>query len=91
MSVYDPPRDTHPPVGGTGLAPRISRVLNRPGLARELIIIIAIKCAVLLIFKYTLFAHPKAPHMALPPAEVAQALLSVPASPPPASGTHHDQ
>jgi hypothetical protein len=89
MSTSDLPCHAHQPLR-SGLAGLVSRTLRRPGLARELTIILAIKFVILVIFKYTLFSHPQAPHMELPPAQVAQALLSVPASRPPVSGDHHD-
>ncbi|MCF2134966.1 MULTISPECIES: cytochrome oxidase putative small subunit CydP [Mycetohabitans] len=69
----------------------LAAILHRPGLVRELTLVVMAKVAILLVFKYTLFSHPQAPHMELPPAQVAQALLSVPATHPPASGDHHDK
>lgn len=90
MPGYDVPRSTRT-TPRTGAAGAFAAILRRPGLARELTLIVMVKVAVLLVFKYTLFGHPQAPHMELPPTQVAQALLSVPASHPPASGVHHDK
>ncbi|UDG83319.1 cytochrome oxidase putative small subunit CydP [Candidatus Vallotia lariciata] len=54
-------------------------ILQRPKLVRELIGVVIAKFVILLIFKYTLFSYPQTLHMELPPAQVAQALLSIPA------------
>lgn len=40
--------------------------------------------------KYAFFNHPQAEHMSLPPAVVAEKLLSVPA-PASTDGDHHDK
>ncbi|WP_408355488.1 MULTISPECIES: cytochrome oxidase putative small subunit CydP, partial [Paraburkholderia] len=44
--------------------------------------------ALLMALKYAFFNHPQAEHMSLPPEQVAQALLSVPASHP-SQGDQH--
>jgi hypothetical protein len=41
-----------------------------------------------MVLKYAFFNHPQARHMSLPPEQVAQALLSAPASHP-SQGDHH--
>ncbi|KAG0162034.1 hypothetical protein DFQ30_004356, partial [Apophysomyces sp. BC1015] len=76
MPGYDVPRNSvganapyTPPTGA------LAAILRRPRLTHELTLIVIVKIAVLLVFKYTLFSHPQAPHMELPPAQVAQALL----------------
>jgi hypothetical protein len=92
MAGYNVPRSSVG-VGATRTGPTgtFAAILRRPGLARELTLVVIVKIAILLVFKYTLFGHPQAPHMELPPAQVAQALLSVPAPLTPASGDHHDK
>ncbi|UDG82535.1 cytochrome oxidase putative small subunit CydP [Candidatus Vallotia cooleyia] len=69
----------------------LTTVLRRPGLVSQLILVIIAKIVFLLFFRYTLFSHPQASHMALPPDQVAQALLSVSTSHPPAPGNHYDK
>ncbi len=59
-----------------------------PTFARDIAIVLAIKFVLLIALKLAFFNHPQAEHMMLPPAQVAQALLSVPASNPP-RGNHH--
>jgi hypothetical protein len=63
-----------------------------PTFARDILIVLAIKFALLIALKFAFFNHPQARNMSLPPAQVAQALLSVPAStpsPPPHQGDNH--
>ena len=67
---------------------RFTRWVRGPTLARDISIILAIKFALLMALKYTFFNHPQAEHMSLPPEQVAQALLSVPASHP-SQGDQH--
>ena len=59
-----------------------------PTLARDIAIVLAIKFALLMVLKYSFFNHPQAENMSLPPEQVAQALLSVPASHP-SQGDQH--
>ncbi|SED26549.1 hypothetical protein SAMN02787142_2868 [Burkholderia sp. WP9] len=59
-----------------------------PTLARDIAIVLAIKFALLMALKYAFFNHPQAEHMSLPPEQVAQALLSAPASHP-SQGDQH--
>lgn len=92
MLSHDVRRSTDTDRAGPAQRPgMLAAIWHRPGLVRELTLVVMAKVAILLVFKYTLFSHPQAPHMELPPAQVAQALLSVPASHPPASGDHHDK
>ncbi|MBB5416801.1 hypothetical protein GCT19_10290 [Paraburkholderia sp. CNPSo 3155] len=67
---------------------RFIRWVRGPTLARDIAIILAIKFALLMALKFTFFNHPQAEHMMLPPQQVAQALLSVPA-PHPSQGDQH--
>lgn len=59
---------------------RLTRWVHGPTLARDIAIVLAIKFVLLMALKYTFFNHPQAEHMSLPPDQVAQALLSTPAS-----------
>jgi hypothetical protein len=59
-----------------------------PTFARDIAIVLAIKLTLLMVLKYAFFNHPQAEHMSLPPAEVAQALLSIPASHPSQGDSH---
>jgi hypothetical protein len=59
---------------------RLAGWVRGPTLARDIAIILAIKFVLLMALKYTFFNHPQAEHMSLPPEQVAQALLSAPAS-----------
>ncbi|NML33194.1 cytochrome oxidase putative small subunit CydP [Paraburkholderia antibiotica] len=67
---------------------RFTRWVRGPTLARDIALILTIKFALLMVLKYTLFNHPQAQHMTLPPEQVAQALLSTPA-PHPSEGDQH--
>ncbi len=74
------------------LAGRVAAWARGPTFARDIVIVLAIKFALLLALKFAFFNHPQARNMSLPPAQVAQALLSVPASvssPPPHQGDNH--
>jgi hypothetical protein len=62
------------------LRKRFDGWVRGPTLARDIAIVLAIKFVLLMALKYTFFNHPQAEHMSLPPEQVAQALLSVPAS-----------
>lgn len=64
----------------SNLRKRFDRWVRGPTLARDIAIVLAIKFALLMALKYTFFNHPQAEHMSLPPEQVAQMLLSVPAS-----------
>jgi type II secretory pathway component PulM len=64
----------------SSLRKRLAGWVRGPTLARDIAIVLAIKFVLLMALKYTFFNHPQAEHMSLPPEQVAQALLSVPAS-----------
>ncbi|WP_090863337.1 cytochrome oxidase putative small subunit CydP [Paraburkholderia diazotrophica] len=70
------------------LSSRIVAWARGPTFARDIAIVLAVKFALLLALKLAFFDHPQAQHMSLPPAQVAQALLSVPVSPP-SQGDNH--
>ncbi|EIF30860.1 hypothetical protein BCh11DRAFT_06369 [Burkholderia sp. Ch1-1] len=70
------------------LRARLAGWLHGPTFTRDIVIVLAIKFALLMVLKYTFFNHPQAEHMSLPPEQVAQALLSVPA-PHPSQGDQH--
>jgi hypothetical protein len=59
---------------------RLTGWAHGPTMARDITIVLAIKFVLLMVLKYTFFNHPQAQHMSLPPEQVAQALLSAPAS-----------
>ena len=61
---------------------RIVRWARGPTFGRDIALVLAIKFVLLIALKLAFFNHPQAQHMSLPPAQVAQALLSVPASNP---------
>jgi hypothetical protein len=67
---------------------RLTTWVHGPTLARDIAIVLTIKFALLMVLKYTFFNHPQAEHMSLPPEQVAQALLSTPASHP-SQGDQH--
>jgi hypothetical protein len=70
------------------LRKRFAGWVRGPTLVRDITIVLAIKFVLLMALKYTFFNHPQAEHMSLPPEQVAQALLSVPASHP-SQGDQH--
>jgi hypothetical protein len=76
--------NTHRP----SLRKRLAGWVRGPTLARDIVIVLTIKFALLMVLKYAFFNHPQAEHMSLPPEQVAQALLSVPASHP-SQGDQH--
>jgi uncharacterized paraquat-inducible protein A len=61
---------------------RIVGWVRGPTFGRDIALVLAIKFVLLIALKLAFFNHPQAQHMSLPPAQVAQALLSVPASNP---------
>jgi type III secretory pathway component EscU len=76
----------------SSIVKRASAWLYGPTLVRDLAIIVAIKFVILMILKYAFFNHPQAENMNMPPAEVAQQMLSVPLSTMSESeGKHHAQ
>ncbi|CAE6689355.1 cytochrome oxidase putative small subunit CydP [Paraburkholderia haematera] len=72
----------------SSLRKRLAAWARGPTLARDIAIVLAIKFALLMVLKYAFFNHPQAEHMSLPPEQVAQALLSAPASHP-SQGDQH--
>ena len=72
------------------LRARIASWVHGPTLGRDIVIVLAIKIILLSVLKFAFFNKPQAENMSLPPAQVAQALLSVPASHP-SQGDHHDR
>ena len=71
---------------------RVSAWFHGPTLTRDMVVIVAIKFALLMILKYTFFNHPQAEDMTMPPAEVARRMLSIPLTIPSESeGNHHAQ
>jgi hypothetical protein len=57
---------------------RIAGWAHGPTFARDILIVLAIKFVLLLALKFAFFNAPQAQDMSMPPAKVAQALLSVP-------------
>jgi hypothetical protein len=60
------------------LGSRIAAWARGPTFARDILIVLAIKFVLLLALKLAFFNDPQAQDMSMPPARVAQALLSVP-------------
>ncbi|HDR9494131.1 TPA: hypothetical protein QDC04_005558 [Burkholderia stabilis] len=81
-----PPR----PAGTIGWRARIVAWARGPTLARDITLVLIVKLILLMSLKYAFFNHPQAEHMSLPPAAVAERLLSVPA-PASTEGDHHDK
>ncbi|TCW82274.1 hypothetical protein C5O80_21570 [Burkholderia sp. SRS-46] len=79
-----------PATGAAGWRGRIVAWARGPTLARDITIVLIIKLVLLIALKYAFFNHPQAKHMSLPPAAVAEKLLSVPA-PASTEGDHHDK
>ncbi|MBN3792307.1 cytochrome oxidase putative small subunit CydP [Burkholderia sp. Ac-20353] len=79
-----------PAVGSAGWRGRIAAWARGPTLARDITVVLIVKLALLMALKYAFFNHPQAEHMSLPPAAVAEKLLSVPA-PVPTQGDQHDK
>ncbi|MFL9965000.1 hypothetical protein PQR02_28895 [Paraburkholderia sediminicola] len=67
---------------------RFTRWVRGPTMERDVAIVLAIKFVLLMALKFAFFNHPQAEHMSMPPEQVAQALLSVPASHP-SQGDQH--
>ena len=81
------PQSQHLSAGRAGVSGS-PRWVRGPTLARDIAIVLAIKFVLLMALKFAFFNHPQAEHMSLPPEQVAQALLSVPASHP-SQGDQH--
>ncbi|MGU7781412.1 cytochrome oxidase putative small subunit CydP [Burkholderia sp. PU8-34] len=78
------------PASAHGWRGRIAAWARGPTLARDIAIVLVIKLILLMALKYAFFNHPQAEHMSLPPAAVAEKLLSVPA-PASTQGDQHDK
>ncbi|HEV3428890.1 MAG TPA: hypothetical protein VG320_13520 [Paraburkholderia sp.] len=59
---------------------RILRWARGPTFARDITLVLAFKLVLLMALKYAFFSHPQAENMSMRPADVAQAILSVPAA-----------
>lgn len=70
------------------LRQRVAGWVHGPTLKRDIAVVLAIKFALLMALKYAFFNHPQAEHMSLPPEQVAQALLSIPAAHPSQGDPH---
>ncbi|WP_179401196.1 cytochrome oxidase putative small subunit CydP [Burkholderia guangdongensis] len=80
-----------PPAGKRhkrGARRRVAAWVRGPTFARDITAVLVVKLALLAVLKFAFFNHPQAEHMSLPPAVVAEKLLSVPA---PSGDPHHDQ
>ena len=73
-----------------GWRARIAAWVRGPTLVRDITLVLIVKLILLMSLKYAFFNHPQAEHMSLPPAVVAEKLLSVPA-PASTEGDHHDK
>lgn len=82
-----PPAQAAAPIGWRT---RIVAWARGPTLMRDITLLLIVKLILLMSLKYAFFNHPQAAHMSLPPAVVAEKLLSVPA-PAPTEGDHHDK
>jgi hypothetical protein len=67
-----------------------TRWLARPTLGREIVFLCTIKLVLLIFLKIMFFDTPQATHMAMPPASVAEFMLSTPAPRGTQQGTPHD-
>ncbi len=62
------------------IAAPLVRWVRGPTFARDIAFVLALKLVLLIALKLVFFNHPRAADMSMPPAEVARALLSSPAS-----------
>ena len=58
----------------------LARWVRGPTFARDIALVLFLKVVLLIVLKLAFFDHPRAADMSMPPAEVARALLSSPAS-----------
>jgi hypothetical protein len=67
------------------------RWVRGPTFARDIVLVLVIKLVLLMALKYAFFNHPQAENMSMRPADVAQAILSVPETTAPKvnQGDHH--
>ncbi|WP_322043884.1 cytochrome oxidase putative small subunit CydP [Paraburkholderia sp. J67] len=73
------------------LGARILQWVRGPTFSRDIVLVLAFKLILLMALKYAFFNHPQADNMTMRPADVAQAILSVPVPPEkiPPQGDHH--
>ncbi|AIO40108.1 hypothetical protein KDW55_07130 [Burkholderia sp. AU19243] len=91
ISINKEPAARSPRADGTvGWRARIVAWARGPTLVRDITLVLIVKLILLMSLKYAFFNHPQAQHMSLPPAVVAEKLLSVPA-PASSEGDHHDK
>ncbi|MGN7984805.1 cytochrome oxidase putative small subunit CydP [Burkholderia sp. 22313] len=91
ISINKEPAAPPPRADGTpGWRARIGAWVRGPTLVRDITLVLIVKLILLMSLKYAFFNHPQAEHMSLPPAVVAEKLLSVPA-PASTEGDHHDK
>ena len=91
ISINEKPAPPPPQAAGTpGWRARIGAWARGPTLARDITLVLIVKLVLLMSLKYAFFNHPQAEHMSLPPAVVAEKLLSVP-TPASTEGDHHDK
>ncbi|PXW29343.1 cytochrome oxidase putative small subunit CydP [Paraburkholderia caballeronis] len=83
ISTSEPP--ARPPAAPRA---RFLRWVRGPTFARDIVFVLVFKLVLLTALKYAFFNHPQAENMSMPPAEVARAILSVPAPDTP-QGDHH--
>ncbi|PLZ03427.1 hypothetical protein CY652_06375 [Burkholderia sp. WAC0059] len=74
---------------GGSLRERLARWSHGPSFAHDLAVVLAFKLVLLMALKYAFFNHPQAKDMSMPPASVAEAILSVPAPNTPPPGDSH--
>ncbi|RQR41532.1 cytochrome oxidase putative small subunit CydP [Burkholderia sp. Bp8994] len=90
ISINKAPAPRPPQATGSGWRARIAAWARGPTLMRDITLVLIVKLILLMSLKYAFFNHPQAEHMSLPPAVVAEKLLSVPA-PASTEGDHHDK
>ncbi|KAB0631072.1 cytochrome oxidase putative small subunit CydP [Burkholderia latens] len=91
ISINKEPSAPSPQADGTARwRARIAAWARGPTLVRDITLVLIVKLVLLMSLKYAFFNHPQAEHMSLPPAVVAEKLLSVPA-PASSEGDHHDK
>ncbi|TGN96519.1 MULTISPECIES: cytochrome oxidase putative small subunit CydP [unclassified Burkholderia] len=90
ISINKAPAPRPPQATGCGWRARIAAWARGPTLMRDITLVLIVKLILLMSLKYAFFNHPQAEHMSLPPAVVAEKLLSVPA-PASTEGDHHDK
>ncbi|HHL4082478.1 MULTISPECIES: cytochrome oxidase putative small subunit CydP [Burkholderia] len=90
ISINKEPAPPSRPAGTIGWRARIAAWARGPTLARDITLVLIVKLILLMSLKYAFFNHPQAEHMSLPPAAVAEKLLSAPA-PASTEGDHHDK